>query len=96
MACKLTAHVRQRDGGCGRCFDHQHPARGKYKTHDTSLELFSSWVAGQQKKGLVCEPFKVGALNQIALQRDPGKYARRGTEPFSQFIEALAKPGRDS
>ncbi len=63
------------DFGFRRCFDHQHPARGKYKTHDTSLELFSSWVEGQQKKGLVCEPFKVGALNQIALQRDPGKYA---------------------
>ncbi len=63
------------DFGFKRHLDHQYPSRGMYRTHDTSLALFSSWVDGQRKRGLICEPFKVGALNQIALQRDPGKYA---------------------
>ena len=58
-----------------RYFDHQYPARGVYKTQDSSMELLVPWVEAQRKKGLLCEPFKVGALNQIALQHDPGKYA---------------------
>ena len=63
------------DFGFRRYFDHQYPARGMYKTQDASMALLAPWVDAQKKKGLVCEPFKVGAINQIALQRDPGKYA---------------------
>ena len=63
------------DFGFRRCFDHQYPARGMYRTQDTSMNLFVPWAEAQKKKGLVCEPFKVGALNQIALLRDPGRYA---------------------
>ena len=62
------------DFGFRRYFDHQFPARGMYKTQDRSMGLLAPWVDEQRKKGLVCEPFQVGALNQIALQRDPGKY----------------------
>lgn len=57
-----------------RCFDHQFPARGQYGTHDSSMDLLMSWIAREQKRGLVVEPFRVGALNQIFLQRDPAKY----------------------
>ena len=57
-----------------RYFDHQYPARGTYNTQDTSMNLLAPWVEEQQKKGLVVEPFKVGALDQIALQRDPARY----------------------
>ena len=57
-----------------RYFDHQYPARGTYKTHDSSMQLLAPWVEEQKKKGLIVEPFKVGALNQIALQRDPARY----------------------
>ena len=63
------------DFGFKRYFDHQYPARGMYKTQDASMALLAPWVEEQKKKGLICEPLKVGALNQIALQRDPGKYA---------------------
>ena len=57
-----------------RYFDHQYPARGTYGTQDSSMTLLAPWVEEERKKGLVVEPFKVGALNQIALQRDPAHY----------------------
>ena len=57
-----------------RYFDHQFPARGMYNSQDSSMQLLAPWVEEQQKKGLIAEPFKVGALNQIALQRDPARY----------------------
>ena len=57
-----------------RYFDHQYPARGTYKTQDSSMQLLAPWVEEQQKKGMIVEPFQVGALNQIALQRDPARY----------------------
>ena len=57
-----------------RYFDHQYPARGTYKSQDSSMALLAPWVEEQKKKGLVVEPFRVGALNQIALQRDPARY----------------------
>ena len=57
-----------------RYFDHQYPARGTYGTQDSSMTLLAPWVEEERKKGLVVEPFKVGALNQIALQRDPARY----------------------
>ena len=57
-----------------RYFDHQYPARGKYNSQDSSMKLLAPWVEEQKGKGLIVEPFKVGALNQIALQRDPARY----------------------
>ena len=63
------------DFGFRRYFDHQYPARGMYKSQDNSMGLLAPWVEAQEKKGLVCAPFRVGALNQIALLRDPGRYA---------------------
>ncbi|MGN0845810.1 MAG: twin-arginine translocation signal domain-containing protein [Kiritimatiellia bacterium] len=56
------------------CMDHQYPARGTYKSHDSSMRLLAPWVEAQRKKGLRAEAFRPGALNQIALRRDPGKY----------------------
>ena len=38
------------------------------------MQLLAPWVEEQKKKGLIVEPFQVGALNQIALQRDPDRY----------------------
>lgn len=60
--------------GVKRCFDHQYPARGTYGTQDSSMKLYAPWLDAQKAKGVIAEPFKVGALNQIALQRDPAKY----------------------
>ena len=57
-----------------RYFDHQYPARGTYNSQDSSMKLLVPWVEEQKGKGLIVEPFKVGALNQIALQRDPTRY----------------------
>ena len=57
-----------------RYFDHQYPARGTYNSQDSSMKLLAPWVEEQKGKGLIVEPFKVGALNQIALQRDPARY----------------------
>ncbi len=57
-----------------RCFDHQYPERGTYLSQGSAMALLDSWQTPQRKKSLICEPFKVGALNQIALQRDPGMY----------------------
>ena len=79
---KVTADGRKIDGylcvaedfGFKRYFDHQYPARGTYKTQGSCMKLVAPWVEEQKKKGLVVEPFKVGALDQIALLREPGKY----------------------
>ena len=57
-----------------RYMDHQYPARGTYGTHDLSMKLLAPWVEEQRQKGLQAEAFHPGALNQIALQRDPAKY----------------------
>ena len=57
-----------------RCFDHQYPARGTYGTQDSSMDLLAPWIELEKKNGLEIEPFKVGALDQIRLQRDPEKY----------------------
>ena len=57
-----------------RYFDHQYPARGTYNSQDSSMKLLAPWVEEQKGKGLIVEPFRVGALNQIALQRDPARY----------------------
>ena len=63
------------DFGFKRYFDHQYPNKGMYGGNSSCIKLVSDWLDVQKEKGLVCEPFKVGALNQIALQRDPEKYA---------------------
>ena len=60
--------------GFRRYFDHQFPNRGSYGSNDTSMKFLVPWVEAEEKKGLIVEPFRVGALNQIALQRDPAKY----------------------
>lgn len=60
--------------GFKRYFDHQYPARGTYRSQDSSMALLAPWVEEQKKKGLVVEPFKVGALDQIRLLRDPITY----------------------
>ena len=57
-----------------RYFDHEYPEHGKYKKQDSSMKLLEPWIEAQKKKGLIVEPFRVGALNQIALQRDPARY----------------------
>ena len=57
-----------------RYLDHQYPERGTYRSADGSMRLLAPWLDEQQQKGLMCEPFKVGALNQIALQRDPESF----------------------
>ena len=59
-----------------RYFDHQYPNRGAYKSQDSSMSLLVPWVEEQQKRGLIVEPFKVGALDQIALQRDPVRFGQ--------------------
>ena len=58
-----------------RCLDHQYPNRGMYGTHDSALELFEGWIRSAQASGTQVEPFRVGALDQIRLVRDPAAYA---------------------
>jgi len=60
--------------GFDRYFDHQYPKWGTYGSRDVSMKLLIPWVEAQKKKGLVVEPFKVGALDQICMRRDPEKY----------------------
>lgn len=57
-----------------RCFDHQYPHRGAYGTQDSSLALFEDWLRGLGNEGPSVEPFRVGALDQIRLLRDPAAY----------------------
>lgn len=57
-----------------RYFDHQYPACGAYGTQDSSMKLLAPWVEAQKAKGLVAEPFRVGARDQIALLHDPAKF----------------------
>lgn len=58
-----------------RYFDHQYPEFGAYKSEGKpSVELIRPWLAEQVKKGLFAEPFRVGALNQITMLRNPAKY----------------------
>ncbi len=58
-----------------RYLDHQYPSWGAYNTHDRmSMALVKSWLEAEMKKGLAAEPFKVGALDQIALLRDPERF----------------------
>ena len=79
---KVTGDGRKVDGflcvaedfGFRRYLDHQYPARGTYNSQGSCMKLVAPWVDEQKKKGLVAEPFKVGALDQIALLRDPAKY----------------------
>ena len=55
-------------------FDHQYPERGTYNSQGSCMDIVAPWLEDQKKKGLAVEPFRVGALDQIALQRDPAKY----------------------
>lgn len=58
-----------------RYFDHQFPECGTYKSADVgAIRMIRPWLEAQRKKGLAAEPFKVGALDQMAMTRDPAKY----------------------
>ena len=58
-----------------RYLDHQYPTRNAYRTADSSINLLAPWVDAQKAKGaLAVESFKPGALDQIALVRNPRKY----------------------
>ena len=58
-----------------RYFDHQFPKHGQFKSKGgLSIDAVMPWLGRERKKGLVAEPFKVGALNQIAMLRDAAKY----------------------
>jgi hypothetical protein len=58
-----------------RYFDHQFPRQGQFKSKGgLSINAVMPWLERERKKGLVAEPFKVGALNQIAMLRDAAKY----------------------
>jgi len=60
--------------GFVRYFDHQYPKWGTYGSQDTAMRILTPWVEAQRKKGLIVEPFKVGALDQICMWRDPERY----------------------
>ena len=58
-----------------RYFDHQFPRQGQFKSKGgLSVNAVKPWLERELEKGLVAEPFKVGALNQIAMLRDAAKY----------------------
>lgn len=57
-----------------RYLDHQYPTRGIYRSQDSSMDLLAPWIEREKTKGLVAEPFRVGALDQIALLHNPAKY----------------------
>ena len=55
-------------------FDHQYPRSGVYRRNadDASLEMMRRWIPHMQRRcGMAAHEFKVGALNQIAMLRDP-------------------------
>ena len=58
-----------------RLMDHQYPAHGKYGTHEACMGLIEKWAETERKNGLVVEPFRVGALNQIRMVRTPERFA---------------------
>lgn len=59
----------------GTVFDHQYPERDTYGSADTSIRLLAPWVEERRRRGEVrVEPFRVGALDQIAMTRDPEKF----------------------
>ena len=58
-----------------RYLGHQYPASNAHNSADSSIKLLVPWVDGQKSKGeLDAESFKPGALDQIALVRNPRKY----------------------
>ncbi len=60
-----------------RYLDHQYPNAGKYAL-DPDLEAFKmmqEWISLAKKdSGMIVEPFRVGAYNQIVLRHDPREY----------------------
>lgn len=60
--------------GIGVFIDHQYPRRGQYGGGDVeSRVMIEEWLAAKRIRQ---EPFRVGALGQIALKHDPdGRYA---------------------
>lgn len=59
----------------GQCFCPEYPARNAYATADSSLPLLAAWLEAEKARGVTVEPFRPGALNQLALRRDPTSYA---------------------
>ena len=58
-----------------RYFDHQFPRQGQFKSKGgLSFGAVMPWFERERGKGLVAEPFRIGALNQIAMLRDAAKY----------------------
>lgn len=55
-----------------RYFDHQYPRQGQFKSNDwlSFSAAVKPWFERESKKGLVVEPFKIGALNQIEMLRN--------------------------
>ena len=61
--------------GIRRLYDHQFPLRGTYNSHGTAMRCVDDWLKTSRAKDVVHEPFVVGALDQIRLQRHPERYA---------------------
>ncbi len=57
-----------------RCLVHDHAFSNRGRSADSSLGLLKGYVDAEKKRGLKLEPFKVGALDQIRMQRDAAKY----------------------
>ena len=60
-----------------RYLDFEYPATNLYGTADRSMEMTRAYVdVARRERGLEAEPFRVGALDQIALRHDPkGEFA---------------------
>ena len=63
----------------GQFFDHEYPEHGKYRTEEAPvMKMMETFVArAKARDGTVQEPFRVGALDQIALRHDAnGAFAK--------------------
>jgi len=57
-----------------RCMVHDFELGNRGKSADAAIDLMRDWLPDARRRGLKFEPFKVGALDQIALTRDPAAY----------------------
>ena len=74
--CGITLFAE--DFGIRHYFDHQYPRSGVYALNPSrdSLEMMRAWIPYMHGKcGMKAHAFEVGAVNQIAMLRDPGRYA---------------------
>ena len=74
--CGVTRFAE--DFGFRHYFDHQYPAdpaANDLNFDADSVAMMRAWLPLMQKRcGMIPHAFKVGAKNQIALLRDPGRY----------------------